>query len=197
MKEMTDRQHEIYAFISRYIKDNSFPPTIREIGDKFGISVKGAYDHLKALEKKNIIKLGDNKSRAITLILEDDLEEGIPLIGYVAAGKPIMAEETLSEHVIVPKEMTANAKCFALKVRGDSMRDAGILSGDIAVIEQRSTASDGEIVVALVEDAATLKRFYKEASRIRLQAENPDYPPIYTRDVKILGKLKGIIRNYS
>jgi repressor LexA len=200
MKELTDRQSEVLEYISVFISEHSYPPTIREIGDKFAISVKGAYDHIKALEKKGFIRLVENRSRTIEVVnrkKDDEPAVPIPLIGTVAAGRPVFAEENYNGVVMVPQDMVWGGRHFALSVRGDSMKDAGILSGDVAVIEQKQTAENGEIVVALVDDSATLKRFYKEKQRIRLQAENPAYPPIYTQEVRILGKLKGIIRKYA
>mgnify|MGYP002777226488 FL=1 len=199
MKELTDRQREVLDFIERYHGERSYPPTIREIAEFFRISVKGAYDHLKALEKKGYMRLGENRSRSIELLGKSyspsPLAE-IPLLGSVAAGKPIFADENFESSVHVPAAMAAKGRCFALRVRGDSMTGAGILDGDIAVIEQRHTADDGDIVVAMLEDSVTLKRFYREKGRIRLAAENPAFAPIYTQDVRVLGALRGIMRSY-
>ncbi len=199
MKELTARQREILNFLTEFIESNSYPPTVRETAKAFSISIKGAYDHIKALEKKGVIKLQENRSRAIEIVSKRELDESvleIPILGEIAAGYPIFAEENWKGTVRIPSEYGRSGSCFALKVQGDSMRDAGIRSGDLAVIEQRAFAENGEIVAALIEDSATLKRFFKENNRIRLQAENPDYAPIYTQDVRILGKLKAIIRSY-
>ncbi|HEY9054976.1 MAG TPA: transcriptional repressor LexA [Rectinemataceae bacterium] len=199
MKQLTDRQREILDFLIGYIDKHSFPPTVRETAKAFGISIKGAYDHMKALEKKGMIRLQENRSRALEIVSRRESDESvaeIPLLGEIAAGNPVLAEENWSGTVRVPVDMVKSGRCFALRVRGDSMRDAGIRSGDLAIVEQRPTAENGEIVAALIGDSATLKRYYKEASRIRLQAENPDYAPIYTTDARILGKLKAIIRSY-
>ncbi|MDP2792047.1 MAG: transcriptional repressor LexA [Rectinemataceae bacterium] len=199
MKTLTDRQSEVLDFIASYIGKHSYPPTIRETAEQFSISVKGAYDHVKALEKKGYLRIGENRSRAIEILHRDKTDPSVtdlPLLGTVAAGRPILAEENFSGFVRVPSEMTRTGKSFALSVRGDSMKDAGIFNGDIAVIEQKQTAENGEIVVAMIDDAVTLKRFYRENNRIKLVAENPAYAPIYTQDVKILGRLKGIIRTY-
>ncbi|MBN1242473.1 MAG: transcriptional repressor LexA [Spirochaetales bacterium] len=199
MKSLTERQNEVLAFITDHVERHSYPPTIREIAEHFGISVKGAYDHVKALEKKGALRLGENRSRAMEVLRRERTEgdvRDVPLLGSVAAGKPIFADENFEGSVHVPCEMTRNRPCFALRVRGDSMRDAGILDGDIAVIEERPLATDGEIVVAMIDDAVTLKRFYREAGRIRLAAENPAYAPIYTQDARVLGKLRGVIRVY-
>lgn len=199
MKTLTDRQSEVLDFIASYVEKHSYPPTIREVAEHFSVSVKGAYDHVKALEKKGYLRIGENRSRAIEILHRDKIDPSVtdlPLLGTVAAGRPILAEENFSGFVRVPSEMTRPGTSFALSVRGDSMKDAGIFNGDIAVIEQTQIAENGEIVVAMIDDSVTLKRFFRENNRIKLVAENPAYAPIYTQDVKILGRLKGIIRTY-
>jgi repressor LexA len=199
MKTLTVRQKEVLDFISSYIEEHAYPPTIREMAERFSISVKGAYDHVKALEKKGHIRLGENRSRALELTSRERPERSVvevPLLGAVAAGRPITANENYSGTIHVPADMVRAAPCFALSVRGDSMKDVGIFHGDIAVIEQRQSADDGEIVVAMIDDAVTLKRFFRESNRVKLMAENPAYAPIYTQDVKILGRLRGLIRKY-
>jgi repressor LexA len=199
MKTLTARQKEVLDFISSYIDSHAYPPTIREIAERFSISVKGAYDHVKALEKKSFLKLGENRSRALELLCHDKPERSVvevPILGAVAAGRPIAAEENYSGSIHVPADMVRSSPCFALSVRGDSMKDVGIFHGDIAVIEERQTADNGEIVVAMIDDAVTLKRFFRENNRVKLMAENSAYAPIYTQDVKILGRLRGIIRKY-
>jgi repressor LexA len=199
MRELTLRQQEVLDFLKDYIEKNSYPPTVRETAKAFSISVKGAYDHIKALEKKGFIRLQENRSRAMEVLSKKVIDESVtelPILGTIAAGNPILAEENWTETIRVPAEFARKAGSFALRVKGDSMRDAGIHSGDIAIIEQREVAENGEIVAALLDDSATLKRFFKENNRIRLQAENSDYPPIYTQDVRILGILKAIIRSY-
>jgi len=202
MKELTKRQKEVLSFISNHINKHSYPPTIREIAEHFTISVKGAYDHVAALKKKNCLKQAGNRSR--TMVLTESIEDEdsrllakIPIVGTVAAGVPILSEENWEGTLTMHKpSLKKNRVYFAVKVRGDSMQDAGIMDGDMAVIEKQSAAKNGEIVVAVVDEAVTLKRFFKESSRIRLQAENPDYKPIYCQDVRILGRLAQIIRNY-
>jgi repressor LexA len=199
MKTLTDRQNEVLQFISSFLGEHAYPPTIREIAERFSISVKGAYDHVKALEKKGRIRLGENRSRAIEIVRREPLDQGvleIPILGSVAAGRPIFAEENFSGTVQVPREMTRSATCFALTVRGDSMKDVGIFNGDLAIIEERPTAENGEIVVAMIDDSVTLKRFFRENNRIKLMAENPAFSPIFTQDARIIGRLRGIIRNY-
>jgi len=200
MKELTDRQKQVLTFIANYIKKQSYPPTIREIADHFEISVKGAHDHITALRKKGHLKQADKRPRTMGLTHlrpEDaDLME-IPILGTVAAGLPILAEENFDGNILLHRSMLKkNKKYFALKVKGDSMSGAGILQGDTAVIEKMNTVRNGEIAVAVIDEAVTLKRFYKESSRIKLQAENPAYKPIYSQDVKILGRLFSIIRSY-
>jgi len=200
MKELTDRQKQVLSFIADYIKKNSYPPTIREVADHYEISVKGAHDHITALKKKGHLKYAEKRPRTMGLTHkrpEDmDMME-IPVLGTVAAGVPILAEENFDGNILMHRSLfKKNKKYFALKVRGDSMSGAGILEGDTAVIEKQNTVKNGEIAVAVIDEAVTLKRFYKESSRIRLQAENPAYKPIYSQDVKILGKLFTIIRSY-
>jgi repressor LexA len=202
MKELTERQREVLIFITEYINTHAYPPTMREIGDYFSISVKGAYDHVEALRKKGVLRLKDKRSRTIEII-KYDRETGtntiidIPLVGTVAAGKPILAEENWEGTVPVHQSLLKkNTFYFALRVRGDSMTGAGIMEGDIAVIEKRETAENRDIVVAVVDEAATLKRFFKESNRIRLEPENPRYRPIYTQDARVLGRLAHLIRSY-
>ena len=202
MKELTDRQKEVLSFITDNINKHSYPPTIREIADYFSISVKGAHDHVTALKRKNCIKQNGKRSRTMELTRPDKEEISgaltqIPIVGTVAAGMPILAEEnregTLTLHQSTLKK---NKVYFALKVRGDSMSGAGIMDGDMAVIEKQNVVRNGEIAVAVVDEAVTLKRFYKENSRIKLQPENPSFKPIFCQDVRILGRLSQIIRYY-
>ena len=202
MRDLTERQKEILDFICKYIGENSFPPTIREIAGKFGITAKGAYDLVTALQKKNVIKFSNNKSRTIEIV-EKESEQGgnvtsIPLLGTIAAGLPILSEENIEKMIPVAKSMLRTGKnYFALKVRGDSMIEAGILEGDIAIIESCTTCENGEIVVAVIEDSITLKRFYKETNRVKLQPENKNYKTLYYQNIRIAGRLKGLIRTYK
>ena len=201
MKCLTGRQREVLDFIKKYKSKCSYPPTIREIAENFNISVKGAYDHLKALEKKESIRCNLRRSRAIEIV-EEELENNeiakVPLLGNVAAGKPLLAEENFDGTVPVPCSFLRKGRHFALKVKGDSMKDAGILENDVALFLHQNTAENGNIVVAMLDDeAVTLKRFYKEKNRVKLKAENPVYPPIYTQNVRILGKLICVMRNYD
>jgi repressor LexA len=200
MKELTQRQKEVLSFVAEYINAHSYPPTIREIADYFFISVKGAHDHVTALKKKGCLKQTGKRSRTMELVKTGGDEDGIveiPLLGTVAAGQPILAEENWDGSIVMHGSMLKrNRKYFALKVRGDSMLGAGIMDGDTAVIEKQNTVRNGEIAVAVVDEAVTLKRFFRESTRVRLQAENPAYSPIYSQHVKILGRLARIIRSY-
>jgi len=202
MKELTRRQKEVLSFIANHISRHSYPPTIREIAEHFTISVKGAYDHVAALKRKNCLKQDGNRSRTMALTESKEDEDSkllakIPIVGTVAAGVPILSEENWEGTLTLHRpSLKKNRIYFAVKVCGDSMQDAGIMDGDMAVIEKQSVVRNGEIVVAVVDEAVTLKRFYKESSRIRLQAENPAYKPIYCQDVRVLGRLAQIIRNY-
>ena len=203
MKEATERQKEVLGFIARYIHTHTYPPTIREVADFFSISVKGAHDHLTALRKKGFLKQGDKKSRTIELVktgaeeAEDFVE--IPILGTVAAGKPILAIENMDGSFKIHRsQLKNNRQYFALKVKGDSMEDAGIMDGDTAVIEQQSVVRNGEIAVVMLDESVTLKTFFRENARVRLQPENSKYSPIFcSRDVRILGRLAHIFRSYD
>ena len=200
MKALTNRQSDVLEFIKDYKSKKSYLPTMREIADHFKISVKAAYDHVKALEKKEVIKCNLRRSRSIEIIKTVEVDEliTVPILGNVAAGIPLLAEENLEGYVSIPARFLKKGQHFALRVKGDSMKDAGILEGDIAFFVMQTNAENGNIVVAsLNEEAITLKKFYKETNRIKLKAENPVYPPIYTQNVKILGKLIFILRSYE
>lgn len=201
MKNLTKRQSEIMQFITEYSELNSCPPTIREISAHFGVSIKAVQDHLLALEKKGFITKTEKQSRSIRVIKNGGNAthtfQRVPVLGSIAAGRPIFCDEncerviTLSEPLVKPGE-----SYFALKVHGTSMINAGINDGDLAIVKKQSDAENGDIVVALLEDYVTLKRFFRESNRVCLQPENPDFKPIYTQDVIILGKLSHIIREY-
>ena len=200
MRPITRRQAEVLDHIKAFINDHHFPPTMREISEHFGISVKGAHDHVRALVKKGCLKIDTNRSRTIEVIGQDDDSEllvDVPILGNVAAGLPLLAEENREGVVRFAADQLGKGNHFALHVHGDSMRDAGIMDGDLAIFRQQPVAANGDIVVAMVEDAVTLKRFYKEKNRVRLQAANPDYPPIFTQNVRVLGKLSQLIRRYE
>ena len=201
MKEATERQREVLDFIAKYVHTHTYSPTIREVADHFSISVKGAHDHLTALRKKGLLKQGDKKPRTMELVKNKEEEETIeiPILGTVAAGRPILAEENIDGSIQLHRSMIKKGRqYFALNVRGDSMEEAGIMDGDTAVIEHQNIVKNGEIAVVMMDDAVTLKTFYRESKRIRLQPENSKYNPIFcSGDVRILGKLAHIIRSYA
>ena len=201
MKTLTKRQVEILDFIKDFIRRHKYPPTIREVAGHFKISVKGGYDHVKALEKKGRIHCDLNRSRAIEVLDEHDGGESlldVPILGNVAAGIPLFAEENFEGTVKVAANQLSGGRHFALNVKGDSMTEAGILDGDLAIFKQQNAAQNGDIVVAVINDeAVTLKRFYRERNRVKLKAENPIDPPIYTQNIRVLGKLACIIRQYE
>jgi repressor LexA len=203
MKNLTDRQREVLDFIAQFTDDNVYPPTVREIGEHFSISLRAVQDHIAALQRKGYLSQCQKRSRSIRVLIDERKKEPttylakVPLLGTVAAGKPLLCEENLDGYLTLTDPFVKPGKSyFALHVRGSSMINAGILEGDLAVIEQCETASDGQIVVAVVDDAITLKRFYREAARVRLQPENPSFQPIYCQDVRIVGTLAGIVRTY-
>ena len=203
MKEITERQKEVLSYISNYTDENSFPPTVREISDHFGITIRAIQDHIIALQKKGYLSPTQKRTRCLKVISdlkekEDSLYVGqVPLLGSVAAGKPLLSEENLDGYVNLTEPFVRPGKSyFALRVRGESMINAGILDGDLAVVEQASVATDGQIIVAVIDDAITLKRYYRESERIRLQPENPAFQPIYCTDVRIVGILSNIVRTY-
>ncbi len=202
MKELTSRQQEILRFITNYSEEHACPPTVRETAEYFSISIKAVQDHFSALRKKNYLAPAQGRSRSLRVLgSKKDCDQKkscvIPVLGSVAAGKPIFCDENHSGNVSVPFSMLqVGCEYFALHVSGDSMCEAGILDGDVAVIKKQSDANDSQIVVALIEDSVTLKRFFKENTRIRLEPENKNYKPIFCQDVRILGILSNIIRNY-
>jgi len=203
MKQITDRQKQVLTFISDFTEENSYPPTVREISDHFEISLRAVQDHITALQKKGFLSQCQKRSRSFKVLSdvrekEPQLFVGkVPVLGTVAAGKPLLSEENLDGYVNLVEPFVRPGKSyFALRVRGQSMVNAGILDGDLAVVEQCSSAVDGQIIVAVIDDAITLKRYYKEAERVRLQPENPDFKPIYCTDVRIVGILSNIVRTY-
>jgi len=201
-RELTDRQRQILDFIRAEIHRRGFPPSVREIGEAVGLSSSSTvHAHLAALEDKGFLRRDPSKPRALEVLDFRDTDlavdygqvRAVPLVGQVAAGQPILAAENIEATVSLPAEM-AEDPTFILRVRGDSMIEAGILDGDYVVVRQQNTANDGEIVVAMLEDEATVKRFFKEADRVRLQPENPSLEPIYARDVRILGRVVALFR---
>ena len=204
MKGLTLRQKQVLEFIRNFIFKNRFPPTIREIASSFGVSPKSAHDHVRAMEKKGFLSFNKNHSRTIEVFADAGIrEEGlrrIPILGTVAAGNPVFADENLEGYLSVSEKLLEKGEYFALKVKGESMTGAGIFDGDTAVIAKDRQVRDGDIVVALLNDEhATLKRFYLEKTRVRLEAENPECKTRYVqkRNVIILGRLAHVIRSYE
>ncbi|HWT92334.1 MAG TPA: transcriptional repressor LexA [Solirubrobacteraceae bacterium] len=210
--DLTKRQQEIFEFIKRYSATHGYPPTVRDIGKAVGLaSSSTVHAHLANLEKAGLLRRDPSKPRAIELLdrVVDGVREagesavraitgnGLPLVGQVAAGEPILAEQNIEQHIEVPAEAGGDAGEFLLRIKGESMVDAGILDGDLVVVRKQDTARDGEIVVARVgDDEATVKTFYRESDHIRLQPENPTLQPILTRDVQIEGKVVGLLRSF-
>jgi len=202
VKDLSKRQREIFDFISRYLSRHGYPPTVREIGKAVGLhSSSTVHAHLSKLEKLGVLKRDPTKPRAMEVLVERAKRAirptGLPLVGHVAAGEPILAEENVEEYLQVPDVIGGDAGDYILRVRGDSMIDAGILDGDFAVVRPAKQARDGEIVVALIEDEATVKRFFKEKSHVRLQPENQSMEPIRTERVDLLGRVVGVFRSVS
>jgi repressor LexA len=197
--DLTKRQKEIFDFIRRYAAKYGYPPTVREIGKAVGLtSSSTVHAHLANLEKIGLLRRDPSKPRAIELLVGKARRAvrapGLPLVGNVAAGQPILAEENIEEYVEVPPLIGGEQGDYILQVRGDSMRDAGILEDDYVVVRPGPDADNGEIVVALLGDEATVKRFYREKDRIRLQPANKAYKPIRTREAELLGKVVGVFR---
>ena len=198
---MTERQQQVLEIIRRYLTKNGQSPTIREIARELGVrSTCTAHKHLAALEKKGLITKSTYGYRSIELPGEYSPKQtrfvGVPLVGRIAAGQPLLAAENIDGFIPVPADMAQSENYFALKVRGDSMRDAGIFNGDIIIARQQSTADNGDIIVALMEDEATVKKFFRENGHIRLQPENPEYTPIIAQNVQVLGKVALSIRRF-
>ena len=205
-RELTGRQQSVYQFIVDTLHERGYPPTVREIGDHFDMKSTGSVrDHLAALEKKGFIRREANTSRGIELIHAQDRPgtntRSVPLMGQIAAGTPLLAEENQEDMLSVDNNLVGRGgTVFALRVKGDSMRDAGILDGDIVLVRQQADAVNGEIVAALVDDEATVKTYFREKNHIRLQPANEAYAPIIVSpdqgEVAVLGKVVGLTRNY-
>jgi repressor LexA len=196
---LTKRQQEIADFIKHYAAKYGYPPTVREIGKAVGLaSSSTVHAHLANLEKYGILKRNPAKPRAIELLFDKAKRaiapSGLPLVGKVAAGQPILAEENIEEYVQVPAIAGGEEGEYVLQVSGDSMRDAGILEHDYVVVHRQETARDGDIVVALLGEEATVKRYFKEKDHIRLQPANEAMKPILSPDVRVLGKVVGVFR---
>ncbi|WP_368487413.1 transcriptional repressor LexA [Clostridium sp. BJN0013] len=195
-----NRQSQIYNFIKSQIKEKGYPPSVREICAAVGLkSTSTVHSYLEKLEKRGFIKRDATKSRTIEIIEKSQKKEMIevPIIGTITAGMPIIAVENIEDFFPLPMNYIKNSReIFMLRVKGESMVDAGILDGDLSIIEKINSAENGDIVVALIENESTLKRFFKEKDHIRLQPENKNMSPIIVDDCKIIGKLIGIYRQY-
>lgn len=201
--KISAKQKEILEYIKSQILERGFPPAVRDICEAVNLkSTSSVHSHLETLEKNGYIRRDPTKPRAIE-ILDDTFNltrremVNVPLLGRVAAGEPIFAEENIENYFPLPVEMLPNANMFMLSVRGESMINAGILSGDYVLVAEQNTANNGDMVVALIEDGATVKTFYREEGVIRLQPENDDMDPIIVRDVQILGKVIGVFRFFK
>jgi repressor LexA len=197
--DLTKRQREIFEFIRRYASKHGYPPTVREIGKAVGLtSSSTVHAHLANLEKIGMLRRDPTKPRAIELLIDKARKairgEGLPLVGQVAAGAPVLAEENIEEYVEVPEMIGGEEGDYILRVQGDSMQDAGILEDDYVVVRSTKEAANGEIVVALLDDEATVKRFFREKDRVRLQPENKAYKPIRSKEVELLGRVVGVFR---
>lgn len=201
--ELTKRQRQILDFVRAEIHRRGFPPSVREIGEAIGLSSSSTvHSHLAALETKGFIRRDPSKPRALEVLdyrdtgraVDYSKVQAVPLVGSVAAGEPILAAENIESTVSLPEEICGADSTFILRVKGESMIDAGILDGDFVVVRQQPSAVNGEIVVAMIDDSATVKTFYREADRVRLQPENSIMEPIYTTDVTILGKVVALFR---
>ena len=201
--KISAKQTEILEFMKSEILSKGYPPSVREICEAVNLkSTSSVHAHLETLEKNGYIKRDATKPRAIEII-DDDFNltrrevVNVPLIGTVAAGQPILAEENIEDYFPIPVEMMPNQDCFMLTVKGDSMINAGIFSGDKVLVKCRSTATNGDMVVALVDDSATVKTFYKENGHYRLQPENDNMEPIIVNEASVLGKVFGVMRFFK
>jgi repressor LexA len=213
--DLTKRQQEIFDFIKRYSAKYGYPPTVRDIGKAVGLaSSSTVHAHLANLERLGLLRRDPSKPRAIELLdrvrgdvggavetvaenVRSLVRPGLPIVGQVAAGQPILAEENIEDYVQVPPIAGGEDGEYVLRVRGESMKDVGILEGDYVVVRPQDTASDGEIVVALVGEEATVKRFFRESDHVRLQPENASMEPIRSKDVRVLGRVVGLFRSVS
>lgn len=196
MAELSKMQQRIYDFLVSYIQSRGYPPSVREIGEAVGLkSPSTVHFHLKHLEEAGVIEKGAGKGRAITLTAPPVPEDKVPIVGNVAAGSPILAEECIEDYLTFDTGGRAR-EYFALRVRGESMLNAGILPGDLVVVRRQETANNGEIVVAMIEDEATVKRLSRKNGRVWLMPENDAYSPIDGTYAQILGRVAAVVRRY-
>ncbi len=197
---ITGKQQEILDYIKKEILERGFPPSVREICQAVHLkSTSSVHSHLDSLERNGYIRRDPSKPRAIE-ILDDSFQllrtetVNVPVVGTVAAGQPLLAEQNIERYFPIPAEYIPQEEVFILRVKGESMVNAGILDGDCVLVRRQPTAQNGDMVVALIEDSATVKTFYQEKDRVRLQPENDTMEPIYVKDLKILGKVFGVFR---
>ncbi len=201
--DLTKRQQEILDFIEEYGSQHGYPPTVRDIGKAVGLaSSSTVHQHLANLEQLGMLRRDPSKPRALELlhrVVRDAgamvRPAGLPLLGTVAAGQPVLAEGNIEDYVSVPQAAGGDDGTFLLRVRGESMRDAGIIEGDLVVVRSQEHAANGEIVVALIGEEATVKRYFREADHVRLQPDNAAMEPIRSSDVRILGRVVGVMRS--
>ncbi len=198
--QLTDRQAKILDYIRYVTKVRNYPPSVREIGEAVGLSSSSTvHNHLNQLERRGLIKRDPSKSRTVQLVGDAEVDNqrrnavAVPIIGNVAAGAPILAEQNIEDHLLLSPELAQDGY-FLLKVRGDSMVNAGILDGDMVLVRPQQEASNGSVVVALVDGDATVKRFERGNGHVKLIAENPAYEPIVTSNVSLVGVVRGVIR---
>ena len=197
---ISEKQQKVLEYLKKCILERGYPPTVREICEEMSLkSTSSVFNHLEKLEMAGYIRRDPSKSRSIEIV-DDDFNltrretVNVPLVGQVAAGQPILAQHNIEDYYPLPAEYVPKNECFMLRVRGDSMVNAGILNGDTIMVERCDTAINGQIVVALIDDSATVKRFFREDNMIRLQPENDTMSPIYVRDCQIVGKVFGVLR---
>ena len=197
---LSEKERRILTVIKRNVTEKGYPPSVREIGEAMGFSSSSTvHGYLKRLENRGYLRRDGNKTRAIEVLDPDGHKNSaelvnIPLLGRVAAGLPLLAEENLEDTFTLPAFFAGAGDFFMLTVKGDSMIEAGILDGDMVLVRQQPSAENGDIVVALLGEEATVKRYFKEKNRIRLQPENKTFEPIYSKDAKLLGKVTGLLR---
>ncbi len=211
LESLSSRQRQIYSFIVEEIEQKGYPPSVREIGKAVGLkSPASVHNHLKTLERLDYIRRDPSKPRAIEILdnekKEKDFKDNfdkemihVPIVGRVTAGIPILAEENIEDYFPVPTSFikVRGKKLFMLEIDGESMINAGIEDGDYVIAQQQNTANNGEIVIALIDNRATVKRFYKREDYVELKPENPNYDPILVKNVKLLGKVVGLFRNFE
>ena len=206
MEELTRRQQEVLTGIRLIFAETGYPPTVRELGNRLGLrSSCTVQRHLEALERKGFIRRNPTKARTIEIMrglkpVSKSAADGglmsLPIVGTVTAGQPILAVENIEDSLALPRTLLPDGECFVLRVKGDSMINAGLFDGDLAVVKKQESANNGDIVVALLDDEATVKRFFRENDHIRLQPENPTLQPIIVDDVAVLGRVVLSVHRY-